>query len=309
MAFAGGKVILFGEHAVVHQRPALAAGISLGVKATATEADADRLTAAPWGVDLVPGEGEGQSADLSRAFARALGLYPADRPRLHVHAEVGLPGGAGLGCSAALGVAVIHALDEALGIDREPEARGEVSLAWEKVFHGNPSGVDNMMAAVGGIAVYRRGEPLEPIRARRSLPLVIANSGESSSTKEMVSMVTRQYEREPERVGELFDGIASLVRNAKLAIQDGDLRAVGQLMDMNQALLSGIMLSTEKLEHLCKLAREAGAHGAKLTGAGGGGCMIALCDSAAEAATVEAALAPHASFTAITETRSRGPVQ
>ncbi len=306
MAFAGGKVILFGEHAVVHQRPALAAGISIGVKATATEANADRLTADPWGVDLAPGEGEGQSADLSRAFATALALYPEDRPRFHVHAEVGIPGGAGLGCSAALGVAIIHALDEAMGVTREPEARGEVSMAWEKVFHGNPSGVDNMMAAVGGIAVYRRGEPLDPILARKSLPLVIAHSGESSSTKDMVSMVTRQYEREPDRVGELFDGIASLVRNAKLAIKDGDHKAVGQLMDMNQALLSGLMLSTEKLERLCKVAREAGAHGAKLTGAGGGGCMIALCASTEAAQTVQAALAPHASFTAITETRSRG---
>lgn len=309
MAFAGGKVILFGEHAVVHQRPALAAGISIGVDATATEADADRLTADPWGVDLTPGQGEGEGADLARAFATALELYPADRPRFHVHTEVGIPGGAGLGCSAALGVAIIHALDEAMGIERDPEERGRVSMAWEKVFHGNPSGVDNMMAAVGGIAVYRRGEPLEPIRARRSLPMVIAHSGESSSTKEMVSMVTRQYEREPERVGELFDGIASLVRNAKLAIQDGDLRAVGQLMDMNQALLSGIMLSTEKLEQLCKVARDAGALGAKLTGAGGGGCMIALCDSVADAEAVQGALEPHASFTAITETRSRGRAQ
>lgn len=305
MAFAGGKVILFGEHAVVHQRPALAAGIALGVEATATEADADRLTADPWGVDLAPGD-DGEAADLARAFEVALSLYPENRPRYHVHAKVGLPGGAGLGCSAALGVAIIHALDDAIGIDRDAEDRGRVSLAWEKVFHGNPSGVDNTMAAVGGIAVYRRGEPLEPIRARRPLPLVIAHSGESSSTKEMVSMVTRQYEREPERVGELFDAIATLVDNAKLAIRDGDLKAVGQLMDMNQALLSGLMLSTEKLERLCKVAREAGAWGAKLTGAGGGGCAIALCDSTEAAQAVEAALAPHASFTAITETRSRG---
>jgi len=309
MAFAGGKVILFGEHAVVHQRPALAAGIALGVEASATEAETDRLSAEPWGIDLMPGEGRGEAADLARAFAVALSLYPEHRPRYHVHAKVGLPGGAGLGCSASLGVAVIHALDEAMGIDREPEERGEISLAWEKVFHGNPSGVDNTMAAVGGIAIYRRGEPLEPIRARRALPLVIAHSGESSSTKAMVSMVSRQYEREPERVGELFDAIETLVENAKLAIQDGDLRAVGQLMDMNQALLSGLMLSTEKLERLCKVAREAGAWGAKLTGAGGGGCAIALCDSTEAAKEVEQALQPHASFTAITETRSRGRTQ
>ena len=303
MAFAGGKVILFGEHAVVHQRPALAAGISVGVRATATVADSDRLTAAPWNVDLSPAdaEGEGDAADLARAFVAALSLYPENRPRYHVHAEVALPGGAGLGCSAALGVAVIHALDDAMGISRDAETRGQDALCWEQVFHGNPSGVDNMMAAVGGIAVYRRGEPLEPVRAKKSLPLVIAHSGESSSTKEMVSMVTRQYEREPERVGELFDGIASLVRNAKLAIEQGDLRAVGQLMDMNQALLSGVMLSTEKLETICKVAREAGALGAKLTGAGGGGCAIALCASTEDAARVRAALEPHASFTLIAE--------
>ena len=304
MAFAGGKVILFGEHAVVHGRPALAAGIALGVEAVANEAPADRFTAAPWGVDLTPDE----DADLARAFAAALALYPKEnRSRYHVHADVGIPGGAGLGCSAALGVAVIHALDEAQGIVREPRERGEAALAWESVFHGNPSGVDNVMAAVGGIAVYHRGsggEPstLEPIRPRRSLPMVVAYSGESSSTKEMVSMVTRQYEREPERVGELFDGIASLVRNARLAIQDGDLRAVGQLMDMNQALLSGLMLSTEKLETICQKAREAGALGAKLTGAGGGGCAVALCESLEAAEQVRATLEPLTSFTKVTET-------
>ena len=151
MAFAGGKVILFGEHAVVHGRPALAAGIALGVEATATEADADRFTVAPWGVDIGPD----RDHDLARAFRAALDLHAdPNRPRYHVHADVGIPGGAGLGCSAAMGVAVIHALDDARGITRDPRDRGEAAMAWERVFHGNPSGVDNMMAAVGGIAQY-----------------------------------------------------------------------------------------------------------------------------------------------------------
>ena len=297
MAFAGGKVILFGEHAVVHGRPALAAGLSVGVRALAESAETDRLTIEPWGVDVGPDGDE----DLSRAFAAALALFDSSRSPQHVHAEVGLPGGAGLGCSASLGVAVIHALEDAFGISVDAEVRGEKAMAWERVFHGNPSGVDNMLAAVGGVAVFEKGKPLDRIRGRRALPLVIAHSGESSSTRELVSMVSRQYEREPERVGEIFDGISSLVRNAKLAVQDGDLVAIGQLMDMNQALLSSLMLSTERLELMCATARSAGALGAKLTGAGGGGCIIALASTGAEAEAIRQAIEPYSTFTLVAE--------
>jgi mevalonate kinase len=291
MAFGRGKVILLGEHGVVHGRPALAAGIARGVEAHARLGARDELEIDPWTMTVRPGD----DGDLPRALAAALGLY-ATRSPVHVQARVDLPAGAGLGCSAALGVAVIGAVDEAFGIERAPAELAEASLAWERVFHGNPSGVDSAMAALGGVALFRRGEPLEPIAPRTPLRLVVADSGEPSSTKRMVEDVARQRARTPARVDKVFDGIAAIVQNGRLAIEAGDLRALGQLMTLDQALLASIMVSTAKLEEMCAAATEAGALGAKLTGAGGGGCMIALVDSDEAARAVIEALTPLAAL-------------
>lgn len=276
MAFGHGKVILLGEHSVVHGRPALACAIGRGVRADARLANEDRLEISPWNVSVVPDPDAAEP--LSRAFAVALAEYGTSRPPVIVEAEVGIPGGSGLGCSAALGVAVLAALDERFGRNRSPVARGEASLAWERVFHGNPSGVDNTMAAVGGVALYRKGAPLEAVQVARPFTLVIGDSGEPASTKSMVESVARQLRHAPEKVGRIFDAIAALVQNGRLALEAGDLAGFGKLMDLNDALLSSLMLSTERLESMCRAAREAGAHGAKLTGGGGGGCMIALVE-------------------------------
>ncbi len=284
--FGRGKAILLGEHAVVYGRPALACGIERGVRAEARSADASQLIVPTWDLALRPDAEE----PLARAFDALLNVYP-ERPTFEVTAEVELPAGAGLGCSAALGVAVLAAMDDALGVVRDAEARAEVSLAWERVFHGNPSGVDPAMASAGGVAVFRRGEPLQRVIPRRPLILVIADSGESSSTKVMVDSVRRQHERSQKRVEEVFDGIAALVRNGELAIAAGDVHALGQLMDLNHGLLSSLLLSTTKLEALCERARDAGAEGAKLTGAGGGGCMIALAPDMETAERARASVA------------------
>jgi mevalonate kinase len=304
MGFGRGKVILLGEHGVVYGRPALAASIAQGVTAQAEVAEMDRLTIDPWGARVIP---SAEAEDpLARAFDAVLALYDAARPALAVHAEVGLPGGAGLGCSAALGVAVIAAIDEQLGVARSPEELAQASMSWERVFHGNPSGIDSAMAAgAAGIAVYRKGEPLEPVHPRRPLCLVVGHSGEPGSTALTVREVARQHARHPERVEQTFDAIASLVRNGRLAIEAGDLRALGQLMDLNQGLLSGLMISTARLEELCAAARDAGALGAKLTGGGGGGCMIALVSGSAAAEPVVAALRKLDAECFVAETRDQ----
>jgi mevalonate kinase len=280
MGFGRGKVILLGEHAVVHGWPAIAVGIERGVTAEAVTAERDLLRLSPWDLALGP-DAEGDEP-LERAFAAALAVYPS-RPALEVSAKVDLPAGAGLGCSAAIGVAVLDAIDEALGIERSRTDLAKAALAWEKVFHGNPSGIDNTMSAIGGVALYRKGDELRSLHSNKPLHLVVGYSGEPSSTKEMVASVGRQLENDRERVNKAFEGIEVLVRNAKLAIEAGDLVALGQLLDLNHTILSSLMLCTTKLEDMCQAARRAGALGAKMTGAGGGGCMFALAPKRDEA--------------------------
>ncbi len=293
MTYGHGKVILFGEHGVVHGRPALALAIARGAEVTATRVSSGptRLHIAPWNVNVDTGADTNRGREaLQHALNVARGLY-ADDVELELTANVHLPSGAGMGSSAALGVAVLRAMDEARGLTRPDTEICERSLAWERVFHGNPSGVDNAMATHGGIAVFRRGEPLRRIVPRHPLHIVAGFSGESSGTKEMVESVARQWQKDPVRVGKIFDGMESIVNNGRLALEQGELKSLGQLMTLNHRLLSSLMLSTMLLEEMIAAAERAGALGAKVTGAGGGGCMIALVDSDETRAAVRGALA------------------
>lgn len=289
-----GKVILLGEHAVVHGVPALAAALELGATATARAARAHRLRVAPWGVDVAPED----DLPLARAFAAALEARGGTRTKLDVEAHVALPGGAGLGSSAALGVAVIRAIDALEGVTRSDDDTQQLALAWERVFHGNPSGIDTAMAIAGGVALYRRspkhGErTLERVMPRSPITLVVAHSGEGASTRAMVESVARQKDRDASRFEKSLSAIEALVSNARAALEAGDLRALGQLLDMNQSLLAAWMVSTGTIEEMCAAARKAGALGAKLTGGGGGGCMIALAPSRQAAEPIRAALLEH----------------
>jgi mevalonate kinase len=288
-AVGHGKVILLGEHAVVYGCPAIAVGIPRGCHATAEPAQVDTLSVEPWGVQVqassaptAANESEDR-AMLRRAFALLCERYPQPRPALHVRASMQIPGGAGLGGSAALSVAIVRALDAALGVTQSVDAIIDASLAWERVFHGNPSGVDSAMAARGGLAVYRRGQPLAALKLAKPLVFVVGYSGDHGSTKAMVESVARQHARDPEKTQQIFDAVESLVNNAQSALANGDYPRLGQLFDLNQKLLNTLMLSTTKLETMCNLARDAGALGAKLTGGGGGGSMIALALDAAHA--------------------------
>jgi mevalonate kinase len=274
VGYAGGKAIVLGEHSVVYGGPAIAAGLDRGARAYATAVDEgpSRLFIRGWGLTAYDTD---QDDDLSRAFRALLAAargHESLRGPCHVEVEANLPPGGGLGCSAAIGVAIARSLDpgatEAVVLD--------TAMAWERVFHGNPSGIDAALSARGGCVVFRKGSPLEPVHLHGPLHFCIGSTGTTSSTKAMVDSVARLRARRPEMVDRSFEAIRVLVSNARLAIEAGDRVALGRLMDLNQMLLSGLFVSTAEIERMCGVARDAGALGAKLTGAGGGGSVIAL---------------------------------
>ncbi|MEJ7731026.1 MAG: mevalonate kinase [Polyangiaceae bacterium] len=280
-ARAGGKVILLGEHAVVHGVPAIAAGIDLGATARARalasgEASVLQLGGRSWRA--------GGAEDTARAFTALLAAgamageraAPDDEAAVEVVAHSDMPAGGGLGSSAALGVSIAKAVELLRTGVADPDRALRRARAWEEVFHGTPSGIDSAAALHGGCFRFSREHGVHPITPARTLWLCVGWTGAGASTKAMVDSVAHLAARKPELVSRAMDGIRALVQNAELCIESGDLSALGKLMDMNQMILAGLMVSTEGIETLCAAARGAGALGAKLTGAGGGGSVIAL---------------------------------
>ncbi len=271
---AFGKVILLGEHAVVYGRPAIAAALARGVGGVGESGGGPRLLVPTWGVDVAPRD----DGDLARAFAAVLAALGAPEADVRVTLSPEIPAGAGLGCSAALGVAAARAVAGALGRKLGVEDTIAASLAWERVIHGNPSGIDNTLAVAGGVGLYRRGEAFVPIVLPKPLAIAVGDTGKPGSTREMVAAVARQHERKPDAVDVVLDGIATIVQSGVRALEAADRVLLGRLFDLDQALLSSLLVSTSEIEELCAIARDAGAHGAKLTGGGGGGCCIAIGD-------------------------------
>jgi mevalonate kinase len=262
-ASARGKVILVGEHAVVHGLPAVAVAISRGARARAERAARHELHVASWGVRIPPDE----HTELGRAFRAVLAATPTEHP-VRIDLSTNLPPGAGLGCSAALGVATVRALD--------PRAPHEVqvrrAMEWERVFHGNPSGVDAEVAARGGCVVFRVGSPVEAIGLSAPLILCVGDSGQASSTGAMVAAVAARGASERDAV---FAELGRLAEEARALLTRG-AAGLGGVLSRAHAALGRLGVSTPALDAMCRTAEDAGALGAKLTGAGGGGCVVAL---------------------------------
>jgi len=223
---------------------------------------------------------EGGKDGIEKAFAALLGTSEAFSD-LSVEVTGELPPGVGLGFSAAAGVAIARAVG-ALGDDVLQQRVRSRAMAWEQVFHGNPSGVDVAAAMSGGCSRFTRAEGAQPVALGDPLSLCVGLSGTRSATSAMVAQVAGLADREPEVVARSVSRVASIVDQGVMAVEQGDMTALGALMDQNQAVLSKLDVSTATLVDLCRCARGSGALGAKLTGAGGGGAVVALAGTGTE---------------------------
>lgn len=288
-ASAPGKIILFGEHAVVYGRPAIAAPV------TQAKAKVTVKSARPGsGLVLVAADLEMRAAldtapvDDPLAAAARLTLAHVDAPCPDAVAVIRstIPIASGLGSGAAVSTALVRGLAEFLGLKLPPAEVSAIVFEVEKIHHGTPSGIDNTVIAYEQ-PVYFVRDPrgseharIEPLRVGARFKLLIADTGVSSPTRLVVEDVRRGWQREPARYEALFDQIGAIAEAGRGAIERGEVEALGPLMDENHELLVELGVSSSRLNRLLAAARSAKALGAKLSGGGRGGNMLALVEEA-----------------------------
>jgi mevalonate kinase len=295
-ASAPAKSILFGEHAVVYQRPAIAIPISdlrstVYITANPLGKSGIQLLDAP-DIHLKSFTDQLEHDHPFRvAIKSVMDFYHQDHfPACEIKISSKVPIASGLGSSASVAVALIRALIKFLGQPLKEEDINKLAYNVEKIIHGNPSGVDNTVIAFEKPIFFVKDKTIEFLSIKQSLPLIIGNSGIKSLTREVVSQVRENWMDHKIQFEMYFDQIGKITESAKNALWVGNLHEIGKLMDENHAILKMIGVSCEKLNQLVEAAIKAGALGAKLCGSGQGGNMIALLNEKEDYSQVQNAL-------------------
>jgi mevalonate kinase len=303
-ASAPGKIILFGEHAVVYGRPALAVPVSQ-IRATVEVEAWPRpgvwIEAPDVGLasELAQLASDQPLAAAVRGVFSALGI--ASFPTIQIRISSSIPVASGLGSGAAVSVALIRALSAHLGQPLSDEQVSALAFEIEKLHHGTPSGIDNTVVTYARPVYFVKGQPPETFKVGAPFTVVIGDTGVAASTKAAVSDVRSLWQTAPGRWEDVFDQVGEIARQARAAIESGDVSALGPLMDANQVLLQRMSVSSPELERLLSAARAAGAQGAKLSGGGRGGNMIALVAKEKAPVVAEALQSAGAKRTIITQ--------
>jgi mevalonate kinase len=290
-ASAPGKIILFGEHAVVYGRPALAVPVTQ-VHADVEISDSDR--AGIWidapnvnlhaELNTLPSDHPLASVIHNFLFISRTSPSPTGRgvrgegrfPDLNIHISSTIPVASGLGSGAAVTVALLRALSSFLSHPMSDEEVNAFAYEIEKLHHGTPSGIDNTVVAYAKPVYFIKGQPIETFHVGKPFTIVIGDTGISAPTKESVGDLRKLWEAEKVKWEKVFDEVGEIAKEARADIESGKWKVLGELMNTNHELLHTMTVSSPELDRLVQAARKAGALGAKMSGGGRGGNMIAL---------------------------------
>ncbi|MDP7282336.1 MAG: mevalonate kinase [Candidatus Undinarchaeales archaeon] len=300
-ASAPGKVILFGEHAMVYGEMGIATAIDKRAKVTVCELDEPKIVVQsknlPTEIELSNKEKPHEPITQAARLALAKCSHKGQGLGIEINSEI--PQSAGLGASAAIVTATAAAVMQMFKGELDLMQVAEIAYEAEKTIHTNPTGVETAITTVGGTISFHRGK-VESLKTN-PLNLAVANTGLASNPESMISKV-KHYIEDP-RMGCTLFSIGGLVKQAKDALLHNQYSVTGNLMYKNHEFLKNLGVSSPELENLVKRAKDGGSTGAKLTGFGGGGSIIALAHDAEELA---AALGQSGAKTFATVTNEHG---
>jgi len=293
VASAPAKIILLGEHFVVYGEPAIVLAIDKRAYAKVEIRDDARLYVRSLNLNLAgyfenktfkaeqgdPKEAKSKFEPLKLVVEKVLEKH-GENVGLNIEINSTVPVAAGLGSSAAVAAAVTAAVGALLNVKMAREDVFRITYEAEKIVHGTPSGIDPAVSTFGGTLLFQMDTGFKPLDVNMDIPLVIGNTGIERSTRFQVEKVRSIKEKYTQIIDHMLWAAREVVLRAVDALKENDLDVLGELMNINHALLYGVGVSDESLEWLINAARKAGALGAKLTGGGGGGCMIALARNA-----------------------------
>ena len=280
-----GKTILFGEHFVVYGLPSIVSALG-----AYTTADVKVVKGNGWTVNdqrpATPGYKEQKYIEAMQSIANIINHLKVDieNQRLEISFAGDLIAASGVGASAAQCTSLARALSETFNLNLDDEKINEAAYEGEKAYHGTPSGIDNTAATYGGLIWFVRNlgvgkNTMDLLQSPRKMLIIMANSGITTSTTEVVADVRRLREENPEKIEKIFGEYKKLVEAAKKALLKGDIATIGNLMNQNHKMLQQITVSGEINDELVEIALENGAIGAKLTGTGRGGLVIGLAEN------------------------------
>jgi mevalonate kinase len=275
-----GKVILFGEHFVVHGVPGIVSATDAATEAEVKKNDTGiSIKDERKGSKGYAEEKKLQQIESIERMLKTMGMSQATAMSIWLGGN--LPGFSGLGASAASSVAIARAITEEFRLKFSDQRINEIAYEAEKAYAGNPSGIDNTAATFGGLLWFKKNmaggpDTFEKISIREPVEIIIGSTGIVANTKAMVEGVAERKKQNPQKYDPLFKQAENLALTGRKALKDFDLKKVGELMNENHRLLQEIGVSCKELDRLVDVARKQGAWGTKLTGGGGGGCMTAL---------------------------------